>query len=338
MARFVDRTGRPGPCDLGSRVPIPTGQDDYPGRGRELVRSGGLRGMGRQEPADDLPLEPRGVHARQLAHRADVEPRGGRPRPGRQHEEHEPVRRLRSRRQRARVDVERQRPRARSASSWAAAGTTPTTRSPTPTRSRRSTARRRTASAASAISSKEPNLAALQRTIDRRIPRLPRGEAGLRRGLRAVPAAVRLRQDAARREDRRGEADRLTGLRQKITFTAAYGGERMMAYLFLPPERASRPTRSWWCFPAPARSTRAPAARSISGRDRLRRRERARGPLARSTRARTSGAATCNSDYAEATTAYKDYVIMWGKDLARSIDYVETRKDLDANRASPTTA
>src|SRR5205814_1622048 len=27
-----------------------------------------------------------------------------------------------------------------------------------------------------------------------------------------------------------------SGLRQKITFNAAYGGERMMAYLFLPPE------------------------------------------------------------------------------------------------------
>ena len=36
-------------------------------------------------------------------------------------------------------------------------------------------------------------------------------------------------------QDRRREADRRRGPRQKITFTAAYGGERMMAYLFLPP-------------------------------------------------------------------------------------------------------
>jgi pimeloyl-ACP methyl ester carboxylesterase len=32
------------------------------------------------------------------------------------------------------------------------------------------------------------------------------------------------------------------------------------------------------------------------------------------------------------TTAYKDYVIMWGKDLARSIDYLETRQDIDVSR------
>lgn len=41
-----------------------------------------------------------------------------------------------------------------------------------------------------------------------------------------------------------------------------------------------------------------------------------------------------HSDYAEETTAYKDYVIMWAKDLARSIDYLETRKDIDATRVA----
>ena len=39
-----------------------------------------------------------------------------------------------------------------------------------------------------------------------------------------------------------------------------------------------------------------------------------------------------HSDYPEETAAYKDYVIMWAKDLARSIDYLETRQDLDASR------
>jgi cephalosporin-C deacetylase-like acetyl esterase len=40
------------------------------------------------------------------------------------------------------------------------------------------------------------------------------------------------------------------------------------------------------------------------------------------------------SDYPEATARYKDYVVMWGKDLARSIDYVESRRDLDASRVA----
>jgi eukaryotic-like serine/threonine-protein kinase len=39
-----------------------------------------------------------------------------------------------------------------------------------------------------------------------------------------------------------------------------------------------------------------------------------------------------HSDDPDETTSYKDHVTMWGKDLARSIDYVESRKDLDATR------
>jgi eukaryotic-like serine/threonine-protein kinase len=38
------------------------------------------------------------------------------------------------------------------------------------------------------------------------------------------------------------------------------------------------------------------------------------------------------SDYPEPTAFYKDHVVMWGKDLGRTIDYIETREDLDASR------
>ena len=38
------------------------------------------------------------------------------------------------------------------------------------------------------------------------------------------------------------------------------------------------------------------------------------------------------SDYPEETAAYKDHVIMWGKDLGRAIDFVETHDELDAER------
>ncbi len=38
------------------------------------------------------------------------------------------------------------------------------------------------------------------------------------------------------------------------------------------------------------------------------------------------------SDYPEPTARYKDYVVMWAKDLARSLDYAETRPDLDSSR------
>ena len=39
-----------------------------------------------------------------------------------------------------------------------------------------------------------------------------------------------------------------------------------------------------------------------------------------------------SSDYPEPTALYKEHVIMWGKDLSRSIDYLETREDLDVSR------
>ena len=38
------------------------------------------------------------------------------------------------------------------------------------------------------------------------------------------------------------------------------------------------------------------------------------------------------SDYSEETNFYKDHVIMWAKDLARSIDYLESRDDMDTSK------
>jgi pimeloyl-ACP methyl ester carboxylesterase len=39
-----------------------------------------------------------------------------------------------------------------------------------------------------------------------------------------------------------------------------------------------------------------------------------------------------HSDLPSETATYRDYLVMWEKDLARSIDYLETRPDLDAGR------
>jgi dienelactone hydrolase len=39
-----------------------------------------------------------------------------------------------------------------------------------------------------------------------------------------------------------------------------------------------------------------------------------------------------DSDYPSPTAKYKDYLILWAKDLARSIDYAESRPDLAAER------
>ena len=121
-----------------------------------------------------------------------------------------------------------------------------------------------------------------------------------------------------------------SGVRQKITFNAAYGGERMMAYLFLPP--ASKPPyQIVVVFPGSgAISTRSSESLELGRVDFLPKSGRAAlFPIYKGTYERGGD---LHSDYPQVTAAYKDYVIMWGKDLARSIDYLETRPDIDAGR------
>ena len=119
-------------------------------------------------------------------------------------------------------------------------------------------------------------------------------------------------------------------IRERISFDAAYGGERMTAYLFLP-KHGTPPYQTVVVFPgsgaihtrssadvAPGRGSFAPKG----GRALLM-------PVYKSTYERGDGLV---SDYPDTSNNWKDHIIMWGKDFRRSIDYVETRKDLDAGR------
>jgi dienelactone hydrolase len=120
------------------------------------------------------------------------------------------------------------------------------------------------------------------------------------------------------------------GVRQKITFNAAYGGERMMAYLFLP-TTGTPPYQVVVEFPGSgAISARSSESLDLGRVDFLPKSGRAViFPIYKGTYERGG---ELHSDYADESTSYKDHVVMWAKDLARSIDYVETRKDLDAGR------
>lgn len=119
------------------------------------------------------------------------------------------------------------------------------------------------------------------------------------------------------------------GHRQTIRFAAAYGGERMFAYLFLPPQ-SRPPYQTVVLFPG----SMAIHAATV-GQAELRRIDfMLKGgravmlPVYKGTFQRDD----LKSDYPEETAFYKDHVIMWVKDLARSIDYLETRDDIDADR------
>jgi formylglycine-generating enzyme required for sulfatase activity/dienelactone hydrolase len=119
-------------------------------------------------------------------------------------------------------------------------------------------------------------------------------------------------------------------LREKITFDAAYGGERMMAYLFLPKE-GNPPYQTVIHFPGSGAIHRRSSedlrlGSSLwvpkSGRALM-------IPVYKSTYERGDD---LTSDYPDETAKWRDHVIMWGKDLRRSVDYLETRDDIDHDR------
>jgi len=128
------------------------------------------------------------------------------------------------------------------------------------------------------------------------------------------------------------ETQTASGIRQKITFNAAYGGERMMAYLFLP-TAGKPPYEVVVVFPGSGSiTTRSSASLELGRVDFLPKSGRAViWPIYKGTYERGGD---LHLDYPAETTTYKDYLIMWAKDLARSIDYLETRRDLDSTRVA----
>jgi eukaryotic-like serine/threonine-protein kinase len=121
--------------------------------------------------------------------------------------------------------------------------------------------------------------------------------------------------------------------KEKVSFTAAYGGERVTAYL-LTPRTGQPPFPVVVLFPGSnaihERSSKTlPGMRLLvpilrSGRAVL-------YPVYKSTFERGDA---LDSDYQAPTAFYRDHVIMWVKDLGRSLDWIESRKDLDPNRVA----
>jgi dienelactone hydrolase len=115
--------------------------------------------------------------------------------------------------------------------------------------------------------------------------------------------------------------------RERIGFAAAYGGERVVAYLFLP-RQARPPYQTVVYFPTSV-SLLTPAIGSaeLLYLDFLVRAGRAvlypmyRGTYERRLTGALSGIAL-----------ERDLVIPWAKDLGRAIDYLETRDDIDRSR------
>ena len=119
--------------------------------------------------------------------------------------------------------------------------------------------------------------------------------------------------------------------REKITFAAAYGDERAIAYLFLP-KKSQAPFQTVVYFPGSEAidmrsSATVPEIRLFdfvlkSGRAVL-------FPVYKGTFERGDD---LKSDNPNTSSSWRDHVIAWSKDLGRSIDYLETRHEIDASK------
>jgi len=118
------------------------------------------------------------------------------------------------------------------------------------------------------------------------------------------------------------------GTHEKISFNAAYGGERVTAHLYLP-RNAAPPYQTIVYFPGSGAMT-ADRFSLSSYADFIPKSGRALfAPIYKSTFERRD---ELKSDYPETTALWRDHMIMWSKDLGRSLDYLETRKDIDHDR------
>jgi len=115
--------------------------------------------------------------------------------------------------------------------------------------------------------------------------------------------------------------------RERISFDAAYGKERVIAYLYLP-NGAKPPLQTIVYFPGSGViQARTLPARYLNSFDFLLKSGRAvMFPIYKGTLERGDD---LTSDYPSATASYRDHVIAWSKDLGRSIDYLETRPEID---------
>jgi len=118
---------------------------------------------------------------------------------------------------------------------------------------------------------------------------------------------------------------------EKIAYDAGYNNERMEAWLYLPKD-AKGPYQTIVFFPGsnaiysrqydPNYTPRLLGFLMKSGRALM-------VPIYKGTHERHDD---LKSDLPDETVFYKDHLIMWGKEVQRTIDYLETRSDIEADQ------
>jgi dienelactone hydrolase len=117
---------------------------------------------------------------------------------------------------------------------------------------------------------------------------------------------------------------------EKVSFAAAYGGERMAAWVYLP-RNAKPPYQTVVVFPgsgaigaAPYNGVLPAIMTSIMPSGRV-----AVYPIYKSTHERSD---TLRTDIPDGSILWRDHVVMWVKDYRRTLDYLSTRADIDTSK------
>ena len=133
------------------------------------------------------------------------------------------------------------------------------------------------------------------------------------------------------REERQDDSDR-RWIRTKVSFNAAYGNERVAAHLFRP-RNFPPPFQTIVYFPG----SNALAQRSSENLERsdliaylVNSGRLVVFPIYKGTYERHDPAVT--SSIPNDTNAYRDRVIQWSNDLGRTLDYLETRRDVQMDK------
>ncbi len=120
-------------------------------------------------------------------------------------------------------------------------------------------------------------------------------------------------------------------IREKVSFDAAYGGDRVTAYVFLPP-RGHPPYQTVLFFPGSS-TLRVRSSDSLihvpvfnflveGGRA-------VAYPVLKGTYERDDGTRFSDPDQ---SNRYKEHVVEWLQDVSRTLDYLSTRADIDSAR------
>jgi len=117
---------------------------------------------------------------------------------------------------------------------------------------------------------------------------------------------------------------------ERVSFTAAYGGERVPALMYLP-RQGTPPYQAVVYFPnSGTLSQRSSTQINVRPFDWVLKSGRAFVlPIYKSTFERGDG---LTSDFPTMTNLYLEHVIAWAKDVRRTVDYLESRRDIDPNR------